>query len=111
MATKKLDRPHWELYFDRVSRLLEGEQVEVGVAGLALGDQIEADWIALVGLTYDAKGNAFNVLTDRIDHRISRPADIYVEYESNGLHSVEVIDAEGSRHIIRLRPPLALPAP
>ncbi len=111
MATRKLEKAQWKDYFDAVSREIPGKQVELEVASLRLGDQIEAEWVPLTGLTYDPKDDLFEVVTEALDHLIQRPQEIYVQYDSDGLHSVEVIDADGNRHIVQLKSPLALPEP
>ena len=42
MTATKLDKPKWSMYFDRMSKELLGKRAEVEVAGIPLGDQIEA---------------------------------------------------------------------
>ena len=44
-------------YFDRVSKVLGPKLVELEVASLRLGDQVEPDWVPLIGLTYDPKSD------------------------------------------------------
>lgn len=110
MATQPLQRDRWQSYFDRVSRHLGGEQVEIETAGLGLGNQINQEWILLNGLTYDPKDDVFEVVTDNIDHLIQHPKDIYIDEAGTALRSVEVIDADGNRQVVRLREPIALPA-
>lgn len=109
MATTRLARAQWQTYFDRVSRSLAGRQAEIEVVGLGIGDQVEKEWTALNGLAYDPKDDVFEVLTEDVDHLVSRPKDIYVDQEADGLRSVEVIDADDNRQLIKLRQPLALP--
>lgn len=70
---------------------------------------MEKEWTALNGLAYDPKDDVFEVLTEDVDHLVSRPKDIYVDQEADGLRSVEVIDADDNRQLIKLRQPLALP--
>jgi hypothetical protein len=109
MATKKLDKSQWESYFDQVSRHMGANLVEIEIAGLKLGSQIETEWVPLSGLSYDPKDHLFEVLSDNLDHLIPKPREIYVDVSPEGLHSVEVIDGEGNHQIIRLKTPLALP--
>ncbi len=45
-----------------------------------------------------------------LDHMIRKPRDIYVDDGAGSLASVEVIDGDGTRQIITLRQPLAVPA-
>ena len=45
-----------------------------------------------------------------MDHLIAHPREIYVDDSGPGLASLEVVDREGARQIVKLRDPLALPA-
>ncbi len=109
--TEKLDSAQWQAFFDRVSKELGAKQVEIEVAGLDLGDEIEAEWIPLSGISYDPKDDVLTIITDRLDHMIRHPREIYVERSVDGLHSMEVVDADGHKQIVVLRPDLALPPP
>ncbi len=110
MATTKLDKAAWQNTFDQLSKTqLAGKQVEIEVTGLSIGDQIEQDWIQLLGIAYDPRNERIEVLVDGLDHLISRPREVWVEHGPAGLVSMEVIDADDVRQIIRLRDPLMLP--
>jgi hypothetical protein len=111
MTIRKLDRQEWKSYFERISKLIEGRQAEIEVASLKLGDQIAAEWLPLLGLTYDPKDDVFEVTLDGIDHLIEHPREVYVDGNSVELNALEVVDAEGVRQIVKLRDPLMLPAP
>jgi len=112
MATRKIEKAELEQYFDGVSRALGAVSAEVEVAGLDIGDQVEAEWLPLAGMTYDPKDDVFEIdLGDAVDHMVLHPAEVYVEESVDGLHSVEVVDRDGHRHIVKLRKALALPAP
>lgn len=109
MATVKLDKEAWQAYFDRIAKLVVGKQTEIEVASLKLGDQIEAEWVSLLGITYDPKNDLVEVLLEGLDHIIRHPRDIYIDQGPAGLASMEVIDADDVRQIIRLRDPTMLP--
>jgi hypothetical protein len=109
MATVKLDKGVWQTYFDRISKSVVGKQAEIEVASLNLGDQIEAEWVPLLGITYDPKSDLVEVLVEGLDHLIRNPRDIYVDQGPAGLTSMEVIDTDEVRQIIRLRDPVMLP--
>jgi hypothetical protein len=111
MTIRKLDKRHWHTFFDGVSKLLEGKQAEIEVASLALGDQVEADWLPLLGIAYDPKDDLVEVALEGLDHLIPSPREIYVENGIEGLSSLEILDAEGNRQIVKLREELALPPP
>ena len=42
---------------------------------------------------------------------IPEPREIYVDDGLEGLMSIEIVDTEGTKQIIKLRDPLMLPAP
>jgi hypothetical protein len=109
MAIVKLDKGAWHTYFDRMSKLVLGKQAEIEVASLNLGNQIEAEWVPLLGITYDPKNDLVEVLLEGLDHLIRNPRDIYIDQGQTGLTSMEVIDTEDVRQIIRLRDPMMLP--
>lgn len=110
MATRKLDKADWRVFFDRVSKGLSGKRAEIEVASLAHGSQVEAEWLALFGVTYDPKDDILEVALDGLDHLIHAPLEIYVDDSLEGLASLEVVDRGGVRQIVRFRDPLMLPA-
>jgi hypothetical protein len=56
MAVRTCEKQEWQGYFDRISRGLLGTRAEIEVASLDIGDQIEAEWVPLLCMTYDQKG-------------------------------------------------------
>lgn len=62
MATAKLDKAAWQKTFDQMSKTqLVGKQVEIEVTALDIGDQIWQEWIQLLGITYDLKGDLIEI--------------------------------------------------
>jgi hypothetical protein len=48
---------------------------------------------------------------DQVDHMIPKPREIYVDDGlGGGLMSIEIVDTECTKQIIKLRDPLMLPA-
>jgi hypothetical protein len=112
MAVRELEKTQRQRYFDRMSKALLGKRAEIEVASLERGDQIEAEWVPVLGITYDPNDDALDIELDGVaDHRISKPVRIYVDEGVDGLDNFEVIDHAGVRHIVQLREPLMLPAP
>jgi hypothetical protein len=112
MAAERIDRSQWEPYFDRLTRSLVGKTAEIEVASLDLGDQIDAEWVPLIGITYDPKDDLIEVALEALDHLIPSPKEVYVDMAvGDVLVAVEIIDADGARQIVKMRDPLALPAP
>lgn len=111
MTVRTLEKTEWHGYFDRMAKALLGKRAEIEVASLELGDQIEAEWVALLGVTYDPRNDVLEIALDGLDHLVPKPRQVYVDEGLAGLDSFEVIDHAGVRHIVRLREPLMLPAP
>jgi hypothetical protein len=111
MTLTQLAKTQWQAYFDSISKALGAKQVQIEATGLGLGDQIEADWIPLVGLSYDPKNDVFAVIAEGVDHLIRHPKQIHIDHELEWLLNIEAIDAEDNRHVVLLKNPLSLPAP
>ncbi len=112
MATRKLEKTDWKPYFDQVSKALGAKLAEVEVASLDIGDQVEGEWIPFLGIAYDPKDDLVEVTLEGLDHMVRRPQAVYVEEApGEGLRSLEIEDGDGRKHILRLKTPLALPAP
>jgi len=111
MAAQKIDKSKWQAFFDRLSRGLVGMRAEIEVASLALGDHIEAEWLPLMGITYDSKNDVLEIALEGLDHLIKHPKEVWADAGVGALLNFEVIDGEGVSQIIQLREPLMLPAP
>lgn len=109
MSTEQLAKTEWRPYFDRLSKALTAKQAEIEVSSLMLGNQIEAGWIPLLGITYDSGDDVLEVFLEGLDHRIQHPQTVFVEQDGVELKSLEVIDDEDTRQIIRLRDSVLLP--
>ncbi|MGZ5127251.1 MAG: DUF5335 domain-containing protein [Burkholderiales bacterium] len=111
MALLKLEKAKWHTYFDRVSKHLIGKHAEIDVDSLALGAQVEAKWLPLLGIVYDPKNDIIEIALDDLDHMVRKPREVYVDEGSTGLISLEVLDGDGVQHIVQFRDPLMLPLP
>jgi uncharacterized protein DUF5335 len=108
---RTVPKSEWQQYFDRMSKaLLLGKWAEIEVASPDIGDQILAEWIPMIGVTYDSKDDLLDVALDRTDHLIYHPKEIVVEESGADLLSIAVTAADGTRQIVRLNEPLKLPA-
>jgi Family of unknown function (DUF5335) len=111
MAVQKIDKPNWRAFFDWLSQGLVGAQAEIEVASLDLGDQIEAEWLPLLGITYEDKDDVLEVALEGVDHLIYGPRELWANPSGGEMMSFEVIDDRGVSQIIKLRQPLMLPSP
>jgi hypothetical protein len=111
MATQKLDRSEWQPFLDALSQLLLGQQAEIEVDSLALGSQLEADWLPLIGITYDPKDDLIEVALEGVDHMIPKPKEVVVKTGAKGIDSVEIVRDDNTIEIVLFREPLMLPSP
>ena len=109
MTVRKLDRAEWHGFFDHISHAIVGKRAEIEVASLTLGDQIEVEWLPVLGITYDHKDNIIEIALNGLDHLINNPNEVYVDQGPGGLANLEIVDAEGTRQIVKLRDTLMLP--
>jgi hypothetical protein len=94
-----------------MSKSLIGKRAEIEVASLDLGDQIEAEWVPMIGITYDSKDDLLDVTLDRFEHLIHHPQQVLADEVDGSLASVAVVDGDGATQIVRMKDPLMLPPP
>src|SRR5258707_5729294 len=99
---RKLEKSQWRTYFDRMSKALAGKRAEIEVASLKLGDEIEAEWLPLIGITYDPKDDILAIALEGIDHLINKPREVWVAQNGLELANHYVIDADGALQIVSL---------
>jgi hypothetical protein len=110
MTIQKIEKSSWKVFFDGLSKLLEGKEGQIEVVSPKLGSQIEAKWQPLIGIVYDPKKDLVEVALEDVDHLARKPREIYVDDGLGLLESIEIIDEEGVRHIVTLKDELALTA-
>jgi hypothetical protein len=111
MPTYELARAEWRRYCDRLSRELAGRRVELDVASLGLGDHVEARWLPLLGIVFDARGDVLEIALDGVGHSIVGPREIHFEETERGLVSLAIVSANETVETLRFREPLRLPPP
>ena len=107
MSRRALVRAEWRRCCDRVSKATVGRSVELDVASLDLGDRVEARWLPLLGLVFDARGDVLEVALDGVGHSIVSPREILVEETDRGLVAIEIV-AGDTVETLRFREPLRL---
>ncbi len=112
MPTRKIEKPQWRPFLDSVSKGLVGKRAQIEVASLGIGDQVQAEWVPLFGITYDPKDDIVEIALEGIDHLINHPQELWADIGPGGaLATLEVIDGDGVRQILKLRDPLMLSLP
>lgn len=108
---RSIPKAEWRSFFDRMSDALLGTWAEIEVAAMDLRNLIIAEWIPMLGITYDSSNDVLDVALDRANHVIRHPKEIVVEEDATGLKRVAVLDGKGARQIVSLKIPLMLPPP
>jgi uncharacterized protein DUF5335 len=108
MSTRALARADWRRYCDRISQAVAGGRVELDVASLELGDRVQARWLPLLGIVFDARGDVLEIALDGVGHSIVSPLEIVIEETERGIVALEIVAADDSIEILRFREPLLL---
>jgi hypothetical protein len=111
MSVNQIDKSRWKAFFDTLTDTLVGKRAEIEVTSLDLGDQVEAEWLPVLGIVYDPKDDSIEVALEGLDHMIRKPREVHVDFDVGGLMSIEVIDQAGVHQIVKLKDPIALAAP
>ena len=106
-----IEKSKWAAYCELISKAVQGGQAEIEVASLDLGNQVEAEWLPLIGISYDPKDDIIDIALDGVDHIIHQPRELRADGEFAELSALEITDKDGIQHLVRLKGSLALPSP
>lgn len=109
-TSRTIAQAEWRTFFDRLSDLVSGKEIEIEAASIDLGDQIVAEWVPLNGITYDANDDLIDVSLKGLSHLIRHPRQILVQEGAHGVETVAVATEDQGRQILRLRDPMVMPA-
>src|SRR5690554_902838 len=93
-----ITRNEWKPYFDSVTETLVGKRAEVEVASLELGDQIVAESLPLLGITYDTQNDLLDIALggqNQLTHLIRHPLRIEVTEDGNEIRNIAVATEDG----------------
>src|SRR5262245_43708555 len=107
-ATKKIPQKRWKSYFDEFTKKHlrddRPESATIEVLTPQLGDQKEVEGVDLLGITYDPKSKALEVLVKNMDHLVFNPKEISAIEETDGFVSgVEVVRDDGTKEVLTIR--------
>jgi len=111
MPDISIEKADWADFLNWVTDSLAGAQAEIDVLSLKLGAQAQARSLPLLGLAYDRKSDVIEVALEGLDHLVHRPRKLAATQDDSGLLSIEIVDADKVRQIVKLTRPLSLPAP
>lgn len=107
-ATKEIPGHQWKDYFDRFTKrhLRDDRPETVTLEFLSpdLGGQIETEKARLLGISYDPKSKALEVLLENVDHLVFHPKEVWAIEEADGfLSGIEIVRDEGTKEILTIR--------
>jgi len=105
-----LNKAEMRELFARLTKQLAGQHTQVEVDSLRIGYQLEAEWLPLLGLSYDPGDDSIEIILEGIDITISKPREIYFDGADNEWTALDIMDAEGEQHIVQFKDPLLLPS-
>jgi hypothetical protein len=110
MPIRRLKKAEWRPYLDRLARALLGKRAAIEIRSPQFSNEIEAEWLPLLGISYDPKNDLLEVAITGLKHMIRKPQHLVVEEDGGELATLEIIDQDGLSQIVRLREEAALPA-
>src|SRR6476619_3221960 len=109
-ATRVIPCEDWETFFDEYTRRFlsavgEAEETAfIEVMSPSLGVEVEAAQVPLLGMAYDPKSNAFELVLANVDHLSYYPTEIAVLEEDDGfISALEVTRVDGTQEIVQLQ--------
>ena len=106
--SRTIPKAAWQPFFDGLSAVAVGKRAEIEVASLDIGDQIVAEWLPLLGMTYDPRDDLLDIAVAGLNHRIRRPRQIVTEEGDDGVELIAVISEDDTQQVVRLKEPLML---
>jgi hypothetical protein len=107
----ELKHEDWSAFLHWVTETLAGALTEIEVVSLAIGHQVQTEWVTLLGVAYDDKDDLVELVLPGLDHMIHHPRQIFVDEDAFGLIAIDIVDRDGVHEIIRFKHPLLLASP
>lgn len=107
-----IEKAQWPAFCDNFVRTHHGYEARLEIIGRTFGDQEEAAWLPLTGLSYDPHHNQIFVTVGGISshypvhltHSIDSPTQLHVRRADNGeLSSILIVSSDKTELLIHLR--------
>jgi Family of unknown function (DUF5335) len=102
------EKSEWRVFCDNLSKSLTNIRLGPVTASLVVNDNGIAEWVPLLGISYESKKDLFEIILRDFEHWIYRPETLYVDEGPKGVAALEIIDATGRRHNLALSHPIKL---
>ena len=103
----------WAAFLKDFNRAHQGNEARIEIIGRDFGDQEEAAWLPLSGISYDPHGNQVIVSVGGISsrypvhltHMISQPTEVAVSEASEGAQSsILIVAPDETKTLVHCRP-------
>jgi hypothetical protein len=103
MSTLKIEKARWTEYFDHLSNVTDSQLIKIEVINMEIGDQTEVENTPFNGISYDEIDDIISVQAGSVGHMVNQPTQVYVLEGDEGLESMEITDAEGTKNILSFK--------
>jgi hypothetical protein len=110
MKNRQVPRAEWSRFFDDFSRRHEHEPATVRVLSRRLGNQVEANALALEGIVASPMGDAISIHLGgaperHVEHPVESPEQVWVELTEDGTETAVAIESAADvQTIVELAP-------
>jgi hypothetical protein len=107
-VTRRVEPDRLEEYFDKFNKRFLNDQstnvADVEVLLGTLGDQVAAEGVHLVGISYDPKASSIEIELESGDLRSYHPREVWAVEEDDGfVRAVEIVRDDGASEIVQVR--------
>lgn len=108
MTNDLVPKEHWQEFFQTISRDFRDHRMDVEVAGLDVGDQLEEAYVPLDGFSYEPISDTLFVHSPAHAHEIFRPMEVGVVHDGAAIGCISIVDTAGRVHTVRFKTELML---
>ncbi len=109
MRSQRFDRSELTGACAAVSRGLLGKRAEIEVLSPIRRIAVRASGLPVIGIAYDRERDALRIMLDGLDHFVSRPREMYLDFFDGGFQSLGILDQDNTWQVVVLRDPVMLP--
>ena len=116
---EQIAKEQWADFLKDFDRQHQGNEARIEIMGRELGDQEEADWLPLSGISYDTHrdqiivsvGGMSSRYPAHLTHMISEPTQVMVtEHPEGVLDAILIVASDETKTLVHFRHPLELTA-
>jgi hypothetical protein len=115
----RIEQAQWSTFFTEFAKTHHGYEARLEIIGRAFGDQEEASWLPLTGISYDPHHHLIHITVGGISsrypvhltHTVEGPKMVHVRRTPDGeVRSVLIIGVDKTETLVHVRRQLQLTA-